>query len=430
MADLVVRGGKPLSGKITPSGNKNSILPILCASLLTDEKVIIKNVPDLTDVRLLIDSLSAVGAKINWDKEKCVLVINNTKFNYSAFKNGIPVGMRGSVLLLAPLLYRLKKLVFRNEIGGCALGIREIDPHLEMLKKLGAKIKNGGKLSLEIKDRFKGAEVWPDYTSVTTTENFLMGAAAAEGNSKITNAASEPHVQDLCRFLNKMGAKISGIGTNVLEIGGVKKLEGGEFKVNSDHHEVVTMLALGAMTGGEVEINDVHTDDYVNIINNFAKLGVKIAVGKNTLAVKKKQRLTMQKPFTKNLLQKIEAAPWPYFPADLLPLMIALAVVAEGQMLFWNKIYEGGFFWLPEMIKFGAHIVVCDPHRVIVFGKKPLRAAEVDAPEIIRATVALTMVALTIKGTSIIRNADTIKRAHPNFVEKMKSLGAEIEWKN
>jgi len=430
MADLIVKGGKPLSGKITPSGNKNSILPILCASLLTDEKVVIKNVPDLTDVRLLVDLLSGVGVKINWDKEKCVLEIDNSKFNYSAFKSGFPAGMRGSVLLLAPLLFRMKKLVFKNDIGGCALGIREIDPHLEMLKKLGAKIRNGGKLSLEIESGFKGAAVWQDYTSVTTTENFLMGAVMAKGNSKITNAASEPHVQDLCRFLNKMGAKISGIGTNVLAVCGVKKLSGAEFKVNSDHHEVVTMLALGAMTGGEVEVNEVNIDDYPNIINSFAKLGVELEAGKNTLLVRKKQKLTIQKTFTKNLLQKIEAAPWPYFPADLLPLMIALAVVSEGQIMFWNKVYEGGFFWVLEMIKFGAHIVVCDPHRVIVFGKKPLRPAEVDAPEIIRAAVALTMVALTIKGTSIIRNADTIKRAHPNFVEKMKSLGADIRWVN
>ncbi len=428
MANLIINGGRKLSGTITPSGNKNSVLPLLCASLLTDEEVTIKNVPELTDVKLLVESLKTIGSKIEWNQKASSIKINNSKINHSFFKNDFPLGMRGSILLFAPLLHRMKKLVIKNKIGGCTLGIREIDPHLEILRKFGAKIKNGGQISMEIKDRFRAADVWLDYMSVTTTENFIMAAVLAKGKSKITNAASEPHVQDLCRFLNQSGAKISGIGTSTLEIEGVKKLKGASFKVASDHHEIATLLALGAMTGGKVIVKEVPLDQFPLIISSFAKLGVEIKAEGNSLVVKEKQELKVKPTYTKNVLQKIEGAPWPYFPVDLLPLMVALAAKAKGAIMFWNKVYEGGFFWVPEMIKFGAHIVVSDPHRIIVFGNKPMKPAEVDAPDVIRATVALAMAALAIKGESTIKNADPILRAHPNFTYKIKSLGADIRW--
>ncbi|MFH1706183.1 MAG: UDP-N-acetylglucosamine 1-carboxyvinyltransferase [Patescibacteria group bacterium] len=428
MANLIINGGKKLSGTITPSGNKNSVLPLLCASLLTDEEVTIKNVPELTDVKLLVESLKSVGSKVEWDQKSSSIKINNSKISASFFKNDFPLDMRGSILLFAPLLHRMKKLTIKNKIGGCSLGIREIDPHLEILRNFGAKIKNGSQISLEIKGLFRAANVWLDYMSVTATENFIMAAVLAKGTSSITNAASEPHVQDLCLFLNQAGAKISGIGTSTLEIEGVKKLKGTSFEVSSDHHEIATLLALGAMTGGEVRVKDVPTEHFPLIITSFAKLGVEIKKEKNDLIVKEKQELKVKPTYTKNMLQKIEGAPWPYFPVDLLPLMIALATKAKGVIMFWNKVYEGGFFWVPEMIKFGAHIVVSDPHRIIVFGNKPMKPAEADAPDVIRATVALAMVALAIKGESVIKNADPILRAHPNFTYKIKSLGADIRW--
>jgi len=417
-----------LSGTIIPSGNKNSVLPAICASLLTDELVTIKNVPDLIDVQKLVRVLRVVGARIKWDKKRQIMEIDNSGINQKAFDQNFPVGMRGSILLFAPLLHRFKKIILKNEIGGCSLGIREIDPHLKILRSLGALVKNGRNIEMEIASRFKAASVWLDYASVTTTENFIMGAVLAEGRSIINNAASEPHVQDLCHLLNQMGAKIRGIGTSRLEIDGVKKLRGTTFKVSADHHEYVTMLALGAMTNGEIVVKDVKTKHFPCFQTAFQKLGVQIEASRRQIAIKDNQEIKVQRDFTSNMLPKIEAAPWPYFPVDLLPLMIALATKASGQIMFWNKVYEAGLFWIQEMNKFGAQIIMCDPHRIIVFGGKPLKPAVVDAPHIIRPTVALIMMGLSIKGKSIVKNAGCIKRAHPDFVEKMKSLGANIRW--
>ncbi|MCX6944828.1 MAG: hypothetical protein NT173_08720 [Opitutales bacterium] len=278
------------------------------------------------------------------------------------------------------------------------------------------------------KGRFRGARHWPDYMSVTATENFVMAAVLAEGTSTLLNAASEPHVQDLCGVLVGMGAQISGLGTSQLTITGVKRLAGGTFTINTDYHEVVTFLALGAITGGEVKVRHSLPHHFDLITRSFEKLGVRVEHRGDTALVRRRQRLVIEAPFTSNLLPKIEAAPWPYFPVDLLPCMIALSVRAQGAIQFWNKVYEGGFTWMPELSKFGAHVVVSDPHRIIVFGDRPLRPAVVDAPYIIRAAVALYMIAASIPGRSVVKNADTIKRAHPHFVENLRSLGADVEW--
>lgn len=428
MANLLVRGGNKLSGEITPAGNKNAVLPILCATLLTDETVTLHNVPDLTDINQLVDLLKELGSEIDWDKESMSLSINNKNFKEEFGSSGFPMGMRGAILLLGPLATRMNQIDIKTQIGGCALGIREIDPHIDVLKALGADIKTKGYLQIRTNKKLSGGEIWPDYMSVTTTENFIMAAAKADGKSVITNAASEPHVQALCEFMNKMGAKINGIGSCRVEVEGVEELHGAEYTIPSDHHEITTLLALGAMTGGEIRVKN-STPEYFPLINrSFEKLGVEIEYEGDTAIVRKNQKLEVLQPYTSNLIQKIEAAPWPYFPTDLMPLMIALAVKAKGSIMFWNKLYEGGLLWIPEMIKFGAQIIMCDPHRVIVYGDKELKPASVDAPNIIRATVGLMMVALTIEGESMIKDADSIKRAHPNFIENLKELGADIEW--
>ncbi len=437
MADLIVNGGKPLSGTITPSGNKNSALPILCATLLTDDKVTLLNVPNITDVEKLVTFFSEQGSKVVWNHATGRIDLDHSTFDARRLNGELPAGMRSSVLLFAPLLQRMKKLAIPTNAKGCSLGIRELDPHLEILEKLGARISRnlsteleaGGALTLALKGRFKGARHWPDYMSVTATENFAMAAALAEGESVMINAASEPHVQDLCAVLVGMGAKIAGLGTSQLTVTGVKALRGGTFTINSDHHEVVTFLALGAITGGEIRVKHSLPQHFDLMGRAFAKLGVKIEHQGDTAIVRKNQKLVVQQPFTTNLLPRIEAAPWPYFPVDLLPCLLALSVRAKGDVMFWNKVYEGGFTWMPELVKFGAHVVVSDPHRVIIFGDKPLRPATVEAPYIIRAAVALYMVAASIPGRSVVKNADTIRRAHPNFVENLRSLGAEVEWK-
>jgi UDP-N-acetylglucosamine 1-carboxyvinyltransferase len=429
MADLIIHGGKPLSGTITPSGNKNSVLPILCASLLTSAPVTLRNVPNITDVEKLVGFFTEQGSRIVWNHSAGTMRIDHSAFDARRLKGELPAGMRSSVLLFAPLLQRMKKIKLPTNAKGCSLGIRELDPHLEILAKLGARISHNGDLTMSLKGRFKGARHWPDYMSVTATENFVMAAVLADGESVLLNAASEPHVQDLCEVLCAMGAKITGVGTSQLTVSGVNRLRGGSFTINTDYHEVVTFLALGAITGGEVRVKNSLPRHFDLITRSFGKLGVKIEHHGTTAIVRKQQKLFIAQPFTTNLLPKIEAAPWPYFPVDLLPCMIALAVRAEGAMQFWNKVYEGGFTWMSELSKFGAHVVVSDPHRIIVFGDRPLRPTVVESPYIIRAAVALYMIAASIPGKSIVKNADTIKRAHPNFVENLRSLGAEVEWK-
>ena len=383
MADLIVNGGKPLSGTILPSGNKNSALPILCATLLAKEPVRLLNVPDITDLEKLVDFFLAQGSRVTWERAKGEMRVDHAKFNAAALTGEMPAGMRSTVLLLAPLLWRMKKITVPVGAKGCSLGIRELDPHFEILKALGARITQDETLTLPLDGRYRGTRHWQDYMSVTATENFVMAAGLAEGASTLVNAASEPHVQDLCAILNAMGAKIEGMGTSMLRVEGVKQLHGGTFTINSDYHEIVTFLALGAITGGEVRVEQSLPHHFDLITRSFAKLGVVIGHEGTTAVVRRGQALQIEPTYTPNLLPKIEAAPWPYFPVDLLPCMIALSVRAKGEIHFWNKVYEGGFTWLPELAKFGAHVVVCDPHRVIIFGDKPLRPAVVEAPSIV-----------------------------------------------
>jgi UDP-N-acetylglucosamine 1-carboxyvinyltransferase len=429
MADLIVNGGKPLSGTITPSGNKNSVLPIFCATLLTDEPVTIKNVPDITDLDKLVAFFRTQGSRVEWDRPRGEMRVDHSKFRGKLTNDELPQDMRSTVLLYPALLRRLKKISIQSNTKGCTLGVRELDPHLDILAKLGAKVTHNGQVTMSLAKGFRGARHWLDYMSVTVTENFAMAAALASGKSTLINAASEPHVQDLCAALVAMGAKIDGLGTSRLEITGVQKLHGATITINTDYHEVVTFLALGAITGGEVRVKKSLPHHFDLITRAFAKLGVTITHEGDTAIVRRAQTLRIEEPFTSNLLTKIEGAPWPYFSVDLLPLMIALSTRAEGTVHFWNKVYENGFSWMPELAKFGAHVVVSDPHRIVIFGNKPLHPATVDSPYVIRAAVALTMVAASIPGRSVVRNAEIIKRAHPRFVENLRSLGAELEWK-
>lgn len=428
MSDLIVNGGRPLSGTLTPSGNKNAVLPILCATLLADEPVTLTNVPDITDLDRLVALLRKLGSRIDWDRAAGVLRADHAGFG-RAFDGGeLPQDMRSTVLLYPPLLRRLGRIALSGDAKGCSLGVREIDPHLEILRALGARIEGADPLSIGLPGGFRGARHWLDYMSVTATENFAMAAAVAEGSSTLVNAASEPHVQDLCAALAAMGARIRGAGTSRLEIEGVRRLGGATIAINTDYHEVVTFLALGAITGGEVRVLRSVPEHFDLITRSFRKLGVAIEHEGETAVVRAGQPLAVEPTHTPNLLTKIEAAPWPYFSVDLLPLMIALSTRAEGTVHFWNKVYENGFSWIPELAKFGAHAVVSDPHRLIVFGRRPLHPAVVDSPYVIRAAVALTMVAASVPGRSVIRNAEIIKRAHPRFVENLRSLGADLAW--
>jgi len=432
LANLIVRGGRPLQGRIIPSANKNAVLPILCATLLTDEEVVLRGVPDITDARQILELFQRLGSKVDGEVGDGEVRIRHAGALDAAAAR-LPEGMRSSIMLIPALLARLGEARIEGDVKGCSLGVREIDPHIEVFQTFGVEVTpEDGALKLSHKPhnlgRFAAAHHWLDYASVTTTENFILCAAAATGTSTLTNAACEPHVQELCAFLAKMGAKIEGVGASRLVVEGVERLTGAEHDFAEDFHEIATFLALGAVTGGEIAVRNARPDQFPLIDRTFGKFGVDIRHTNGWSFVETNGPLKVAQPFTAYILPKVEAAPWPYVPVDLLPIFIALGVRAEGQMMYWNKVYEGALGWTSELAKFGAHALQCDPHRVITFGGKPLTPATVESPYIIRVAIALLMLAASIEGTSKILNADPIRRAHPRFVENLIALGADVEW--
>jgi UDP-N-acetylglucosamine 1-carboxyvinyltransferase len=341
----------------------------------------------------------------------------------------LPLGMRSTLMLIPPLLHRFGAATIEEDATGCTLGAREIDPHIEVLQTFGATVRREpDALHISVPGGYRSADHWLDYASVTTTENFMLCAATASGRSKLTNAACEPHVQEFCAFLALMGARIEGVGGSRIIVEGVERLSGAEFTFADDFHEVATFLAMGAITGGEVSVRNGSVEQFPLLDRTFAKFGVEVTHEGGWSTARAPHGLKVREPFTSNILTKVEAAPWPYVPADLLPIFVALGVRAEGSVMFWNKVYEGALGWSSEIGKFGAHAVLCDPHRLITYGGKPLMPATVESPYIIRVAIALFMLAASIEGRSTILNAGPIQRAHPRFVENLNALGADVEW--
>jgi UDP-N-acetylglucosamine 1-carboxyvinyltransferase len=341
----------------------------------------------------------------------------------------LPEEMRSSVMLVPGLLARFGAARIENDVQGCTLGVREIDPHVEVMERFGTRVeRRADALLMQVDGVLLANDHWLDYASVTTTENFVLCAALARGTSTLTNAASEPHVQEFCAFMSLLGARIEGQGTSRLTVHGMDRLGGGEFRFAEDFHEAVTFMALGAITGGSIEVRNSAPEQFPLIDRTFARFGVHVEHHGGWSRAWSDGPLRVREPFTRNILQKVEAAPWPYLPVDLLPVFVALGVRAEGSVMFWNKVYEGAMGWTSELSKFGAHTFLADPHRVVTFGGKPLVPAEVDSPYIIRVAIALLMVAASIPGRSVIRNAAPIRRAHPRFAENITSLGAHVEW--
>ncbi|MBB5017868.1 UDP-N-acetylglucosamine 1-carboxyvinyltransferase [Chitinivorax tropicus] len=429
MSDLIVHGGTPLNGRIEPSANKNAVLPILCATLLTTEPITLHRLPNITDVRKILDVFRSIGSQIDGEIESGTLTICHAQAHFDESRHRLPEEMRSSIMLVPPLLHRFGVARIENDVQGCTLGAREIDPHVEVFKGFGAAIEQShGSLIARSPQQLAAHQHWLDYASVTTSENFAMCAVLADGQSTLVNAACEPHVQEFCGFLQLMGAQIDGVGTSKLVIQGVEQLRGVEYTFVEDYHEVVTFLALGAITGGSVSVRNTAYEHFPLITRTFRKFGIELSHQNGYTTSFAPNGLIVEEPFTKNILQKVEAAPWPYFPVDLLPIFIALGARASGSALFWNKVYDGALGWTAELGKFGAHVFQSDPHRVITFGGKTLRPAEVESPYIIRVAIALLMLAASIEGRSIIRNASPIRRAHPGFVENLVKLGANIEW--
>jgi UDP-N-acetylglucosamine 1-carboxyvinyltransferase len=427
MTNLIVRGGRALRGAVTPSANKNAVLPVLCATLLCDEPIVLHRVPDITDVGKLLDFFRNLGSQVEMDFATGTLRLHHGA-GLDPKAAHLPLGMRSSIMLIPALLHRFGRASLEEDVTGCTLGSREIDPHIEVFQAFGARVSSEPGATVISLDRgFSAVQHWLDYASVTTTENFVLCAAMANGTSRLTNAACEPHVQEFCTFLSRMGARIQGGGSH-LTVEGVTGLSGVEFTFQDDYHEVVTFLAMGAITGGDVAVKNAAVEHFPLLDRTFAKFGVEVTHEDGWSRARVDGRLKVLAPFTSNILPKVEAAPWPYVPADLLPIFIALGVRAEGQMMFWNKVYDGALGWHSELGKFGAHALLCDPHRLITFGGKALTPARVDSPYIIRVAIALFMLAASIEGESTILNAAPIKRAHPNFVENLNALGADVSW--
>jgi UDP-N-acetylglucosamine 1-carboxyvinyltransferase len=429
MSNLIVHGGTPLRGRIVPSANKNAVLPVLCATLLTDQPLRLHGVPDITDVRKILDIFRTLGSEVHMDFGSGTLDLHHRDTAFDAANHRLPEEMRSSIMLVPPLLTRFGVARLEDNVKGCTLGVREIDPHVDIFRSFGGVVERAeGSLLVRAAGVLAPTDHWLDYASVTTTENFVLCAAGAAGVSTLTNAASEPHVQEFCRFMTMMGARIEGIGTSRLTVHGGQPLRGGEFRFEEDFHEITTFLALGAITGGDVVVRNSVPANFPLIDRTFAKFGVQITHEDGWSRATRSGPLKVQTPFTSNVLTKVEAAPWPYFPVDLLPIFIALGVRAHGNAMFWNKVYDGALGWTGELSKFGAHVFLSDPHRLITFGGNPLTPAVVESPYIIRVAIALFMVAASVEGRSEIRNATPIRRAHPRFVENLRSLGVQVEW--
>jgi UDP-N-acetylglucosamine 1-carboxyvinyltransferase len=427
MTNLIVQGGRALRGSIIPSANKNAVLPVLCATLLARDPVVLHRVPDITDVRKILAFFETLGSDVDWNVETGTLRVHHGASLDPAAAH-LPLGMRSTIMLIPPLLHRFGRASLEDDVKGCTLGVREIDPHIEVFGAFGASVATSGdSIVLTTPRGFSANRHWLDYASVTTTENFVLCAAVAKGGSELVNAACEPHVQEFCAFLNVIGAKVAGAGSQV-RVEGVDALSGGEFTFADDFHEVTTFLAMGAMTGGDIAVRNAGPEQFPLIDRTFGKFGVEVTHKDGWSRARVDGPMRVRQPFTSHILPKVEAAPWPYLPADLLPIFIALGVRAEGPMMYWNKVYEGALGWTSELAKFGAHAVLCDPHRVITFGGKPLAPAQVESPYIIRVAIALFMLAASIEGRSTILNAQPIQRAHPRFVENLNALGAGVEW--
>jgi UDP-N-acetylglucosamine 1-carboxyvinyltransferase len=422
MDKFIIEGGHPLSGTVTPSGNKNAALPLLAACLLTDEPVTLHNLPAVGDVATMGELLSDVGVSIEkLDPHTWRLHardIRTFKLNPHIFGH-----IRGSITLAGPMLARMGA-VHLPRPGGDVIGRRRVDTHFLALSALGADVDADGTFRLHGR-RLRGADILLDQASVTATENAIMGAALANGMTVIRNAACEPHVQDLCHMLCRLGAQIEGIGSNTLVIHGVERLDGGEYTVGPDHMEVGSYVALAAVTGGKLLIKNAAPEHLRMVSLMFKRLGVRFEAQGQDVFVPADQPLTIV-PDIGGTIPSIADAPWPGFPADLMSIAIVVASQSRGTVLIHEKMFESRLYFVDKLITMGARIILCDPHRCVVQGPSPLHGDEVESPDI-RAGMALLIAALCAEGQSIIRNIRQIDRGYEQVEEKLRRLGARIQ---
>ena len=419
---FAIEGGRPLSGRVRAAGNKNGALPILAACLLTSEPVTLRNVPRISDVETMLELLSDVGADVDWagPNEVQVHAADVTK---QELDEELSSRMRASFLLAGPLLARLGG-VSAPPPGGDVIGRRRLDPHIHAFAELGAQVDIG--LRYEIRGgSLHGAPVFLDEASVMATENAIMVAALTPGETVIGNAACEPHVQDLCRFLGSLGARIEGIESNVLRIEGVESLRGGEWEIGPDHIEVGSFIGLAAVTGGDITIDGVRQADLVSILHGFEKLGVAVELEESTVRVPPRQELVIRDDLGGHV-PKLEDGPWPAFPSDLTSVVLTVATQARGTLLMFEKMFENRLFFTDKLVSMGARIILCDPHRAVVTGPAKLRGQRMESPDI-RAGMAMLLASLCAEGASTIGAVYQIDKGYERIDERLRSLGAQIE---
>jgi len=405
---FAVTGGRPLKGTIRPAGNKNAALPILAATLLADGPCRIDNVPHIRDVETMLALLAHLGAAVEWTGPNSVAV------------DATRAGPRE---LDPALCARFGRLTLPPP-GGDVIGRRRVDTHFLALEQLGAEVTVGATYQLEGKG-LRGADIFLDEPSVTATENALMAAVAARGVTTLRNAACEPHVQDLARFLVTLGATVQGIGTNTLTVEGGAPLKGGAFTVGPDHIEVGSFIGLAAVTNGAVTIDGVRAEDLRSVLMGFERLGVRPRLDGTRLIVDVGQERRIR-PDLGGHVPKLEDGPWPAFPADLISIAIVAASQCEGLLLVFEKLFESRLFFVDKLISMGARIVLCDPHRAVIAGASPLHGGVVESPDI-RAGMAMLLAALAAQGDSVIHNIGQIERGYERIDERLRALGAQIE---
>jgi UDP-N-acetylglucosamine 1-carboxyvinyltransferase len=422
MQAFVIEGGRPLSGTIRVAGNKNGALPILAACVLASEPVQLTNVPRIRDVQTMLELLADIGADVDWTGENEVRVdaagVTKTELDEELCRR-----IRASFLLAGPLLARFGRAAVPPP-GGDVIGRRRLDPHIHGLAELGVEISMNGRYEMSV-PRLRGKQIFLDEASVMATENVVMAAVLAEGETVIGNAACEPHVQDLCRFLVSLGARIEGIESNVLRIHGVEQLGGGSWRLAPEHIEVGSFIGLAAATGSDITIEDVSPHDLISILPAFARLGVHVEVGETTVRVPPGQQLVVQDDLG-GQIPKIEDGPWPAFPADLTSIVVVTATQARGTVLVFEKMFESRLFFVDKLVAMGARIILCDPHRAVITGPAQLYGERLTSPDI-RAGMAMLIAALCAEGVSTIGNVGEIDRGYERIDERLRRLGAGIE---
>lgn len=423
MSEYHIEGGFPIKGTIKVSGNKNAALPCIAASILTSEPVTLHNIPDIADTGVMLEILKALGASVK-SAGKNSWTIHAKDIKQNDIPPELSKKIRASILFAGPLLARCGKAVMPPP-GGDVIGRRRLDTHFLALTELGARVNIDGRFTFTA-NKLAGTDLFLDEASVTATENALMAAVLAKGKTIITNAACEPHVQDVCRMLNLMGAKISGVGSNILTIEGVKELKGCEFRIGADFMEIGSFIGLAAATKGSIEIEGVKDCDLRPIKLSFGKLGIHWETDGDILRVPAAQEMQINTDLG-GMIPKIDDAPWPGFPPDLTSIMTVVATQVKGTVLIHEKMFESRMFFVDKLIGMGARITLCDPHRAVVSGPCLLHGDEELSSPDVRAGMAIVIAALCARGNSIIRNVYQVERGYERLTERLKSLGAQIK---